>query len=113
MMCFALDVSSKPSLSSISSPTVSVTGEVPKEPARILGSGNVDHDRAVGHERAQPAQPRDPRGDVAVGEGEAKDVDARDRQGLQYLVALRGRTDGGYDSRASHVVPFVTFDKSK
>jgi len=48
-----------------------------------------------------------------VGEGESKDVDTGHGECLQDLVAIRGRSDGGYDSRASHVVPFVTFDKSK
>jgi len=42
-----------------------------------------------------------------VGEGESKDVDTG-HASLQDLVAIRGRSDGGYDSRASHVVPFVT-----
>ena len=41
-----------------------------------------------------------------MGEGEAKDVDPGLDQVFEDLVALRGRSDGGYDSRAPHDVPF-------
>jgi hypothetical protein len=48
-----------------------------------------------------------------VGEGESKDIHASVSQPQQGLVAIRGRTDGGYDLRAAHAVPFVNFDKSR
>jgi len=60
-MCDAVDAASKPSLNSISSPTVSATGVVPKEPARIL-AGDVNHDRAVRHEVPQPPESAMPEG---------------------------------------------------
>ena len=69
--------------SSISSPTVSVDRRRAEGAGADLGAGDVDHDREVGHEGAQSAKSGDARGDVAVGEGESKDVDARHGQGLQ------------------------------
>ncbi len=47
-----------------------------------------------------------------MGEGESKDVNTGLDQVEEDLVTLRGGANGGYDSRASHVVPFVAFDKS-
>jgi hypothetical protein len=53
-----------------------------------LRPGDVDHDREVGRQGAHSAKPFDARGDVAVGEGESKDVNTRLDQVKEDLVAL-------------------------